>query len=157
MYTVPITPTSINGAAVLLLQEKPRSRCSTYSAGPRPPPATATTAAPLGTVEPSTRARRSAERRRRPRPRSPDRASAHGALAFEVTGKGDADSSQYDHTIIRYAKGQEAAARTLATVIESGAELQPVSPAGPADVQIVLGRDFTAVRTTPVTSAPASG
>ena len=36
------------------------------------------------------------------------------ALSFKVTGKGDADSSQYERTIIRYTKGQEAAARTLA-------------------------------------------
>ena len=52
------------------------------------------------------------------------------ALSFKVTGKGDADSSQYERTIIRYTKGQEAAARTLASFLESGADLQPVSLGG---------------------------
>ena len=68
-------------------------------------------------------------------------------LSFQVTGKGDADSSQYDHTVIRYSNGQENAARTLATFIESGRR----AAAGDAlrargDVQLVLGRDFTSVQ-----------
>ena len=42
-------------------------------------------------------------------------------LSFQVTGTGDADSSQYDHTVIRYSAGQENAARTLATFIKPGA------------------------------------
>ena len=62
---------------------------------------------------------------------SPPRPSRRSpALSFKVTGKGDADSSQYERTIIRYTKGQEAAARTLASFLESGADLQPVDRGG---------------------------
>jgi hypothetical protein len=76
-------------------------------------------------------------------------------LSFQVTGTGDADSL-VDHTVIRYTAGHEDAARTLASFIRPGADLQPVSSAGAGDVQLVLGRDFTSVTSTPATSAPAS-
>ncbi len=157
MYTVPITPTSINGAAVLLLQEEAAQpvldvfRDTETATGDG-----STTAAPLPTVEPSS-VHVEVLNGAGVRGLAAQTEQALTALSFKVTGKGDADSSQYERTVIRYTKGQEAAARTLATFIESGADLQPVTAAGPADVQIILGRDFTAVRTTPVTSAPASG
>ena len=154
MYTVPITPTSINGAAVLLLQEEAAQPVLDIFRGTETPTGDGGTAAPLVTVEPST-VRVEVLNGAGVRGLAAQTEQSLTALSFEVTGKGDADSSQYEHTIIRFAKGQEAAARTLASVIESGAELQPVTSAGTGDVQLVLGRDFTAVRATPPTSAPA--
>ena len=156
MYTVPITPTSINGAAVLLLQEEAAQPVLDIFRGVDTPTGGDGTTAPLVTVEPST-VRVEVLNGAGVRGLAAQTEQALTALSFQVTGKGDADSSQYDHTIIRYAKGQEAAARTLASVIESGAELQPVSSAGSGDVQIILGHDFTAVRATPATTAPTGG
>jgi LCP family protein required for cell wall assembly len=157
MYTVPITPTSINGASVLLLQEEAAQPVLDVFRGTEATTGDgSTTAAPLPTVEPST-VQVEVLNGAGVRGLAAQTEQALTALSFKVTGKGDADSSQYERTIIRYTKGQEAAARTLASFVESGADLQPVSAAGAADVQIILGRDFTALRATPVTSAPASG
>ena len=157
MYTVPITPTSINGASVLLLQEEAAQPVLDVFRGTETTTGDgSTTAAPLPTVEPST-VQVEVLNGAGVRGLAAQTEQALTALSFKVTGKGDADSSQYERTIIRYTKGQEAAARTLASFLESGADLQPVSAAGAADVQIILGRDFTAVRATPVTSSPASG
>jgi LCP family protein required for cell wall assembly len=155
MYTVPITPTSINGAAVLLLQEEAAQPVLDIFRGVETPAGDgSTTAAPLPTVEPST-VRVEVLNGAGVRGLAAQTKQALTALSFVVTDTGDADSSQYDHTIIRYAKGQEGAARTLASFIESGADLQPVTSAGSGDVQIILGRDFTAVRATSATTTPA--
>ncbi len=157
MYTVPITPTKINGAAVLLLQEDAAQPVLDVFRGAETPTGDGTDTSPLPTVEPST-VQVEVLNGAGVRGLAAQTEQALVSLAFQVTGKGDADSSQYDHTIIRYAKGQEAAARTLAGFIESGAELQPVTSAGSGDVQIILGRDFTGVRSGPVTSAaPVDG
>ena len=72
-------------------------------------------------------------------------------MGFEVTGTGDADSTQYEHTVIRYATGQEGAARTVAAYLDSGADLQPVNEVATGDVVLVLGRDFTQVNAAPTT------
>jgi len=159
MYTVPITPTSINGAAVLLMQEQAAQPVLDIFRGTESSPTdtSAVSAAPLTTVDPSV-VHVEILNGAGVRGLAAQTEQALTGLSFQVTGKGDADSSQYDHTIIRYEQGQEAAARTLAGFIDSGAELQPVSSAGSGDIQLVLGRDFTGVRTSPATSAPvASG
>ena len=74
-------------------------------------------------------------------------------VGFEMVDPGDADSTQYERTVIRYAKGQEGAARTVAAYLDSGAELQPVNEVATGDVVVILGRDFTQVNTTPSTVA----
>ena len=76
---------------------------------------------------------------------------ALAGIGFEVVDPGDADSTQYERTVIRYAKGQEGAARTVAAYLDSGAELQPVNEVATGDVVVILGRDFTQVNTTPST------
>ena len=159
MYTVPITPTKINGAAVLLLQEQAAQpvldvfRGATSSPNDTTGGATAT--APLTTVEPST-VHVEVLNGAGVRGLAAQTKQALTGLSFQVTGTGDADSSQYEHTVIRYSAGQEDAARTLATFVKPGADLQPVTSAGTGDVQLVLGRDFTSVSSPPSTSAPAS-
>ena len=136
MYTVPITPTSINGAAVLLLQEEAAQPVLDVFRGlPTRRPVTAL---------PSRRRRRSRRRRSRSRCSTvqgsagspPRRARRSPAISFEVVDPGDADSTQYDRTVIRYAKGQEGAARTVAAYLDSGAELQPVNEVATGDVEV---------------------
>ncbi len=157
MYTVPITPTSINGASVLLLQEQAAQPVLDVFRGVETPAAGATdSAAPLPTVAPST-VEVEVLNGAGVRGLAAQTKQALTGLSFQVTGTGDADSSQYDHTVIRYAAGQESAARTLASFIDSGAQLQPVASAGAAGVQLVLGRDFTGVSATAATTPPAGG
>ena len=158
MYTVPVTPTKINGAAVLLLQEQAAQPVLDVFRGEAASTTDTTggaTAAAVTTVEPST-VHVEVLNGAGVRGLAAQTKQELTGLSFQVTGTGDADSSQYEHTVIRYTTGQEDAARTLASFIKPGADLQPVTSAGTGDVQLVLGRDFTSVSSTPSTSAPAS-
>jgi LCP family protein required for cell wall assembly len=88
-------------------------------------------------------------------------AAALETADFVVTSTGNADSSDYDQTVIRHAAGDEALAATLAGQIP-GAVTEVSEDASSGTVQLVLGSDFTAVGqpTTPpaptTPSAPAS-
>jgi len=73
---------------------------------------------------------------------------------FVVTSTGNADSSDYTQTEIRYAEGQESRAATLAAAIP-GAVLRADPAAEGSEVQLVLGSDFNGVGEA-VDAAPAT-
>ncbi|MGY1595111.1 LCP family protein [Geodermatophilus sp. SYSU D00708] len=73
---------------------------------------------------------------------------------FTVAGTGNADSTDYTRTEIRYAEGDEARARALAEVVE-GAKLTKADDATVGTVQLVLGSDFNGVGQA-VTEQPAA-
>jgi hypothetical protein len=66
------------------------------------------------------------------------------AAGFHVTGTANADSSKYTTTEIRYAAGDEALAATLAAQLPGVKTTQSKDPKS-GTVQLVLGKDFTAV------------
>jgi LCP family protein required for cell wall assembly len=72
---------------------------------------------------------------------------------FTVTGTGNADRQDYTRTQIQYGPSQAAAARVLGSVVP-GAKLTPDASLGNT-LTLVLGSDFTAVRSVPThTAAP---
>jgi LCP family protein required for cell wall assembly len=73
---------------------------------------------------------------------------------FVVTGTGNADSSDYTRTEIRYAAGDEARATTLAKAIP-GAKKKQSADATSGTVQLVLGSDFNGIGKA-VTQQPAA-
>jgi LCP family protein required for cell wall assembly len=75
--------------------------------------------------------------------------AAQAAAALETAGfavgtTGNADSSGYDTTVVRYAAGDEALAATLAAAVP-GAVVEENEDALSGTVQLVLGSDFNAV------------
>jgi hypothetical protein len=66
------------------------------------------------------------------------------AGGFVVAGSGNADSSDYDQTVIRYAAGDEDLAATVAAAIP-GAVTEASEDADSGTVQLVLGTDFNGV------------
>ena len=84
-------------------------------------------------------------------------ATALQANGFVVAGTGNADSSNYTKTEIRYAAGDEALAATLATKVR-GATLTQQSGVTAGTVQLIIGSDFTAIGQplTQVASTPAA-
>lgn len=81
------------------------------------------------------------------------------AAGFVVASTGNADSTEYTATEIRYAAGDETLANTLAASIP-GATTAPVDDGTAGTVQLVLGSDFNGVGqalTTPEVVAPVEG
>ncbi|MGY1695343.1 LCP family protein [Geodermatophilus sp. SYSU D00814] len=66
------------------------------------------------------------------------------AAGFVVTETDNADSSDYEQTVIRHAAGDEAAAATLAAQVP-GAAVEVGDDAESGTVQLVLGSDFTGI------------
>ncbi|WP_448627004.1 LCP family protein [Geodermatophilus sp. URMC 64] len=85
-------------------------------------------------------------------------ATALGTAGFVATNGGNADSSDYTTTEIRYAAGDEARANTLAAAVP-GAVLTQVDDATTGTVQLVLGSDFNGVgqAVTPTPTVPTEG
>jgi LCP family protein required for cell wall assembly len=86
-----------------------------------------------------------------------DTAAALQAAGYVVASSGNADSSDYTATEIRYAAGDEAQANTLVAAIP-GAKAKKADGATSGTVQLVLGSDFNGVGqavTPPATSAAA--
>jgi LCP family protein required for cell wall assembly len=80
------------------------------------------------------------------------------AAGFAVAGTGNADSSDYTTTEIRYAAGDEGLAATLAAALP-GATQTVVDDATSGTVQLVLGSDFNGVGqavTAPAAPAPTT-
>jgi LCP family protein required for cell wall assembly len=75
---------------------------------------------------------------------------------FEITDFGDADSFGYAKTVIRYAPTALTKAQLLQSYLTAGATLQEDATLGTADVALVVGTDFTGVRSTPPASGPAT-
>ncbi|TFV64196.1 LytR family transcriptional regulator [Geodermatophilus sp. DF01-2] len=89
-------------------------------------------------------------------------AEAAGALesaGFVVGGTGNADSTDYERTVVRHAPGDEAMAAALAGAIP-GAVVEVSDDATSGTVHLVLGSDFTEVGqavTPPAPEEPAEG
>jgi LCP family protein required for cell wall assembly len=66
------------------------------------------------------------------------------AAGFVVSSTGNADSTDYDRTEIRYATGQESQAATLAAAIP-GAVVSADADVEGTEIQLILGADFNAV------------
>nr|MBA3368282.1 LytR C-terminal domain-containing protein [Geodermatophilaceae bacterium] len=66
------------------------------------------------------------------------------AAGFVVSSTGNADSSDYSQTEIRYAEGQESQAATLAGAIP-GAVIRADAGVQGNEVQLILGSDFNGV------------
>jgi LCP family protein required for cell wall assembly len=79
-------------------------------------------------------------------------ATALTGAGFTVAGTGNADSSDYTVTEIRYAAGDEALAATLAAQVP-GATQKQADDATSGTVQLVLGSDFNGIGQ-PVTAQP---
>jgi LCP family protein required for cell wall assembly len=81
-------------------------------------------------------------------------ATALTGAGFVVAGTGNADSSDYTVTEIRYAAGDEALAGALLAQVP-GAALKAVDDATSGTVQLVLGSDFNGVGQAVTAPAPA--
>jgi LCP family protein required for cell wall assembly len=68
-------------------------------------------------------------------------------LGFDTSpGTGDAENSDFGHSVVRYTSGNEAQARFVAAQIEGGADVEEVdSIEGGADVAVVTGDDIDGV------------
>ncbi|HYO37313.1 MAG TPA: LytR C-terminal domain-containing protein, partial [Geodermatophilus sp.] len=66
------------------------------------------------------------------------------AAGFTVTATGNADSSDYDRTVIRHAEGDESLAATVAAQVP-GAVSEVTDEATPGTVELVLGQDFAGI------------
>jgi hypothetical protein len=82
---------------------------------------------------------------------------------FQVTGSGDADAFTYAHTVIRYAPTSLAKAQVLQSYLTAGASLEPDDTLGTVDVALIVGSDFTGVKSAstadtspPTTATPQS-
>jgi LCP family protein required for cell wall assembly len=85
-----------------------------------------------------------------------DAAAELEAAGFVVAGTGNADSTDYEQTVIRHAAGDEALATALAGQVP-GAVVEVSEDAAGGTVQLVLGSDFNGIGqpTTPPAPAPA--
>jgi LytR cell envelope-related transcriptional attenuator len=86
--------------------------------------------------------------------------AAQAAAALETAGfavgtTGNADSSGYDTTVVRYAAGDEALAATLAAAVP-GAVVEENEDALSGTVQLVLGSDFNGIGQAVDPAAPAA-
>jgi LCP family protein required for cell wall assembly len=75
------------------------------------------------------------------------------AAGFVVSSTGNADSSDYETTVVRHAAGDEDLAATLAAAVP-GATPEVSDDAAPGTVQLVLGSDFNGVGAAVTPTAP---
>jgi LCP family protein required for cell wall assembly len=76
------------------------------------------------------------------------------AAGFVIGSTGNADSSDYDRTVIRHAAGDEALATTLAAQVP-GATTEVSEDASTGTVQLVLGSDFNGIGAATTPPAPS--
>jgi LCP family protein required for cell wall assembly len=75
--------------------------------------------------------------------------SALGAvqpIGFTVVSANNADSLDYEHTVIRYTPGNQVFAAFLARYLDEDPVLEEVPGLGDATVELVTGKDFTGIR-----------
>ena len=77
----------------------------------------------------------------------------HG-VGFNVADRGDADAFKYSRTIIRYGSGALDKAQLLQRYLSGGAQLQADPTLRTVDLAIVVGSDYSGVRSSP--SGPAA-
>ena len=80
-------------------------------------------------------------------------AAALQAQGYVVTATGNADSTEYTATEIRYAPGDQALANTLAAAIPGATAAEAEEPT-PGTVELVLGSNFNGVGTAVTTPEP---
>jgi hypothetical protein len=81
------------------------------------------------------------------------------AQGFTVASTGNADSTEYSATEIRYAAGDQALANTLAAAIPGATTAEAEEPA-PGTLELVIGEDFNGIGqpvTAPEPVAPVEG
>jgi polyisoprenyl-teichoic acid--peptidoglycan teichoic acid transferase len=147
MLTFPTTPKTISGKSVLLLKDaeaKPYIDRLNGILPPEPPPPDA--------VRPED-----------VRIRVLNGYGGEGAagkastdligVGFNIADRGDADTYNYPHTVIRHAKGNRAAADLLQRHLKTAATIQEDTSLRTVDLTLVLGSDYTGVQAQP---GPAS-
>lgn len=80
-------------------------------------------------------------------------ATSLGHMGFRVASTGDASTYDYAETVVRFAPGRQAEAELLSRVLAAGAAVEEDRSLAGADVTLILGVDYTGLRT----AAPASG
>ncbi|HEX3539564.1 MAG TPA: LCP family protein [Acidimicrobiales bacterium] len=161
--TLPTTPTVINGADVLLLQQPAAQQAVSDFMNPPKPGATATTAPPASSsVAPSSVQVLVLNGSGR----NGEAAKASSDLqrqGFVVTGSHSADNFSYTTTVIRYLPGNEAKAQLVASAVQGPTQLQADPTIQGADVALVTGQSYTGINAvaaagtaTTATTAPAS-
>ena len=150
MYTVPITPTSINGAAVLLVQEEAAQPVFDVFRGEPTETDDGTAKPPASTVPPST-VQVQVLNGAGVRGLAGQTSEALASIGFEVVDlvMRTAPSTTARSSGTRRAK--RAPPERSPRYLESGADLQPVNEVATGDVVVILGRDFTEVNATPIT------
>ncbi len=74
---------------------------------------------------------------------------------FATAGTGEADSFNYNKSVIRYGPGKADKAELLRSYLAAGASLQEDSTLGTVDLALVVGADYTGVRAGPAGAATA--
>ena len=84
---------------------------------------------------------------------------------FKVVSTGEADTFNYDHTVVRYAPGRQAKAALVRSTLDAGAVVESDPTLVTADVTLIIGKDYTGIHAVPAgtggqptasTGAPAS-
>ena len=75
---------------------------------------------------------------------------------FKVASTGNALSHSYTATVVQYAPGQQAKAAFLRSNLTAGAEVEEDKSLVGADVALVLGLDYTGLRTATSAAPPSS-
>jgi LCP family protein required for cell wall assembly len=132
-YSVTGTPDTVNGAAILRLNEGPETEATLaiFRGG-------ATAELPPAAVRLTVRNGTGASRQ------GAETAAALQAVGFNATVSGDEPGGGADGTVIRYPPDQPAAADLLARWLVSGARLEPTE--GATGIELVTGVDWQGVR-----------
>jgi polyisoprenyl-teichoic acid--peptidoglycan teichoic acid transferase len=132
-YSVSGTPDTVNGAAILRLNEGPETEAtlSIFRGG-------ATTELPPAAVRLTVRNGTGASRH------GAEATAALQAVGFNATVSGDELGGGADGTVIRYPPDQSAAADLVARWLVSGARLEPTP--GATGIELVTGVDWQGVR-----------
>jgi LCP family protein required for cell wall assembly len=139
-YSVSGTPDTVNGAAILRLNEGPETEAtlSIFRGG-------ASAELPPAAVRLTVRNGTGASQQ------GADATAALRAVGFNATVSGDEPGGGADGTVIRYPPDQSGAADLVARWLAGGARLEPTD--GATGIELVTGTDWQGVRDTP---APAT-
>jgi LCP family protein required for cell wall assembly len=145
--TLPTTPTVINGADVLILQQPSAQQAITDFLAAGPPATTSTTTGSTGSpVAPASV--RVVVLNGTGRPGEASKAGVDlQRQGFQVTTTRSAANFSYGTSVVRYPPGQESQARLLAGAVDGGAQLQS-DPALPGtDIELITGLTFKGITT----------
>ena len=151
MYTLPVVNANVGGAQVLRVKQPDAAQLIAQF---NPPPEGADEQPPPDVLPASVRVRVL-------------NGSGVGGLAgktageltaagFQEVGTGDADSFDYQRTVIKYGTGQRGKALVLRAYLPAGAELQEDNTLT-VDAVLIVGRDFQGVRAPAAAAPPTSG